>query len=796
MRRSLINQSCIIPANFKNRRDGMPRYTVIMLTVLCFLPMVLFADPVPTTIDDFFMPGSQPLQSGTMERPDRCDNCHGDYNLDVEPAYNWRGSMMSQAMRDPLFLAFLTIANQDAPESGDLCIRCHSPGGWLEGRSEPTDGSALNEDDRESVQCDFCHKVVKPTQLGVNPYPDDPDYTADTYPRDQEYLATLDIIPEWSGNGMFIVDSDNAKRGPYVDAEARHQMFYSPFHTDIDVCGTCHDVSNPAFTKDENGKYVPNTFGEPAPDFDPYSMFPIERTYSEWKMSDYNTPEGVYAPQFGGNLDYVRTCQDCHMRDVTGAGCNKNGSPIRDDLALHDMTGGNTFMPLLIESVYPGEADTVALNSGIQRAIYLLENAATMELTAVEQGENYLANVNLINETGHKLPSGYPEGRRIWINMKAYDLNDALIYESGAYNLETAELTHDEDVKIYEIKPGISESLSPVVNIPAGPSFHFVLNDTVYKDNRIPARGFTNADYEMIGSPPVDYNYPDGQYWDDTEYMLPEATAKIVVSLYYQTTTKEFVEFLRDENVTDDRGITMYNLWESFGKCPPVVMAKDSLLLEPQEYPDVSIEMIPDNPPIVIPAGGYFTFTGILTNNTAEQQTTDVWIMLDVPNYGMYGPIQQFNNISLAPNQVLTAPNVRQDIPGFAPLGLYDYIGYCGNYDIEIEDSAVFQFEVISSMKKGADEWNLSNWITSETSQLASATDIFVGYPNPFNNSTMISYSLAVDEKVEIAVYNIAGQRVAMLYNGRQSAGNYSLQWDAKDCNSGVYFIKLNIGAH
>ena len=48
------------------------------------------------------------------------------------------------------------------------------------------------------------------------------------------------------------------------------------------------------------GEYVPNSFDAPAPDFSPYALFPVERTFSEWKMSEYNSPSGVYAPQFGG----------------------------------------------------------------------------------------------------------------------------------------------------------------------------------------------------------------------------------------------------------------------------------------------------------------------------------------------------------------------------------------------------------------------------------------------------------------------------------------------------------------
>jgi PKD repeat protein len=488
---------------------------------------------------------------------------------------------MSQAARDPLFYACLAIANQDAPESGDLCIRCHSPDGWLAGRSVPTDGSILNNNDRQGVQCDFCHKLVKPTQLSVNPYPTDPDYTADTYPRDQEYLSILSEIPPASANGMYVADSDNAKRGPYVDAAARHQMFYSPFHQDAAICGTCHDVSNPAFVKEPDGSYSPNEFGQPAPSFDPYTMFPIERTYSEWLMSDYNTPEGIHAPQFGGNKEYVSTCQDCHLRDVSGKGCNKRGAPFRDDLPLHDMTGGNTFIPPLVEQLYPDEVDPVALAAGVQRSTEMLQKAASFDLDVTTQGAEFLASVRVTNETGHKLPSGYPEGRRIWINLVAYDTTGVVIYESGAYDPATGILTHDADAKIYEIKPGISAELAPIVGLPEGPSFHFVLNNQIFSDNRIPPRGFTNANFEMIQSPPVGYSYPDGQYWDDTEYTLPEGSARVVATLYYQTTSKEYVEFLRDENVTNDWGQVLFDLWNTTGKSAPVVMSTETYDIVP-----------------------------------------------------------------------------------------------------------------------------------------------------------------------------------------------------------------------
>ncbi len=554
---------------------------ILLLVSLFLLGVLNVWGSVPTTINDFTMPGSQPNQSGSIKTPADC-SCHGGYNRAVEPLANWQGSMMAQAARDVLYWATVAIANQDAPASGDLCLRCHTPKGWLEGRSEPTDGSALTADDRQGVLCHFCHKSVKPSPIGVNPYSGNSAYTSGTYPADQTYLAKLSTIPAHSANGMYIVDDLDVRRGPYSSVSPPHDFYYSPFHNDASVCGTCHDVSNPAFSKTPGGDYEPNSFDQPAPDASPYAQFPVERTFSEWKMSAYNSAQGIYAPQFGGNRDTVRTCQDCHMRDVTGKGAQQGSTPTRSDLGLHDLTGGNTFIPMTVIAAFPADGvDPVALDSGIARATRMLKLASSMDLSAVVQGSAFQATVRVTNETGHKLPSGYPEGRRIWINIKAYDSLGNMIYQSGAYDQSAATLAYDSDIKVYEIKPGISQSLAPVVSLPAGPSFHFVLNDTIYKDNRIPPRGFTNANFAAIQSPAVAHTYMDGQYWDDTQYQLPSATSRVISTLYYQTTTREMAEFLRDENTTNSDGTRYYNLWSTYGKSAPVVMKADTLLLTP-----------------------------------------------------------------------------------------------------------------------------------------------------------------------------------------------------------------------
>jgi hypothetical protein len=558
--------------NWKHQTDSQKRRLSIVISAIIGLAIIVFAFTAPSTIEDVFLPGSQDSESITLESPARCLSCHGNYNIEIEPFFNWSGSMMAQAARDPLYEACLAITNQDVPSGGDLCIRCHAPEGWLGGRSIPTDGSALINSDMEGIHCDFCHRMIKPTEPGINPYPLDQIYTENTWPADNSYLGTLDSLPPMSGNGMYIVDPDDTKRGPFVEAGAKHAYHYSPFHSESEICGTCHDVSNPVFDRQANDSYTPNAFGFSAPSYNTYDLFPVERTYSEWLVSAYNTPAGVYAPQFGGNKNHVSTCQDCHMKDISGVAANKNSAVYRNDLSHHDMTGGNTFIPAVIAALYPSDVNAAALDSAEARARTMLQLAATMDLTLTEMEDQFIATVRITNETGHKLPSGYPEGRRMWINIVAMDAMGTVIYESGHYEKSTATLVQDDDIKIYEIKPGIDGLMAGITGLPEGPSFHFVLNNKIFFDNRIPPRGFTNEAFVNIQSPPVDYSYADGQYWDDTEYVLPIATDSLEITLYYQTLSKEYVEFLRDENITNDAGNILYDLWDTHGKSAPEIM--------------------------------------------------------------------------------------------------------------------------------------------------------------------------------------------------------------------------------
>lgn len=536
---------------------------------------------VPTTLRDFHQPGTQPFEGGTFQDPLVCSACHGNYDQDVEPYWNWEGSMMAQAARDPLFYACLAIAGQDAPSSGDLCLRCHSPFGWLDGRSQPTDGSQLTTFDRNGLGCNFCHRLVDPIyDEGVDPV------------EDEEILSNLDDVPTGYSNGQYVIDPQNRRRGPFSDPVSPHPWLESPFHRSSNLCGTCHDVSNPVFERVGGADYAPGPLDEEASMISSDVLLPLERTYSEFIYSDF--PGGIFAPDFAGNKPdgIVASCQDCHMRDVEGRGCNDPEAPIRPDLPLHDLMGGSSWMPTILDQVYPGEVVPEALLDGSARAVSILEKAALLDIFAEAEGDSYRAEVTVTNRSGHKLPSGYPEGRRMWIHVIAVDALDVPVYESGAYDPATGVLTHDEDAVIYEAKMGISPDLAGALGVTAGESFHFTLNDSIYKDNRIPPQGFTNADYDIFGGMPVDPDhegpgprYEDGQHWDVAVYGLPSTARKVIATLYYQSTSKDYVEFLRDENTSNSNGQEMYDLWDANGRGAPVAMVADTALIETSGLP-------------------------------------------------------------------------------------------------------------------------------------------------------------------------------------------------------------------
>jgi hypothetical protein len=586
--------------------------------VAAFASSFALAGPLlPPTANDLKAPGTQPTGSGapsstTLAEPivnsDSCFLCHlgMDSPATTVKPYRWRGSMHAHAYRDPVFQAAFALATIDAPAAGEFCLRCHTPGAFLAGRASPPtgnpDGSTLLASDRdEGITCNLCHRAV------------DLDSTPPGPPDDALIRNALEVnalLPTEYGNGKYIVDPMDVRRGPLdfitnMEPEAPHLWLYSPHHRTGDLCGTCHDVSNPLFsrnggpTPDPSDTYTLNAPDTQHPTHNKHDQFPEQRTHSEWRNSAFaSTPGGLFIPdaanplvnRFGGNRVNVSQCQDCHMPTTTGQACWEIfESPVRTDLPDHTFVGANVFALDAIAHLHgptgTNELDATTLTLIARQRADTLDMLAKATDMALSQTAGEMTS-RVTNQTGHKLLTGMPEGRRIWTNVRFYN-GPTLIAERGAYDTATGVLSV-ADTKVYEQLLGIDAYMAAQTGLPAGHSFHLAFVNTVLKDNRIPPRGFTNAAFRAVQAGHVNYAYADGQHWDDSRFCIPAGATRAEVTLYYQTSSKEYVEFLRDATAPDPRGLDLYNAWVAVGRANPIVMDQLTIPLSAFAVGDVT----------------------------------------------------------------------------------------------------------------------------------------------------------------------------------------------------------------
>lgn len=462
------------------------------------LPAALLLAQIP-------LPGTTSV-SVALSPPNACGRCHGIF--DPSSAYEtWVGSVMGHAARDPVFLAATTIAEQDYPGVGDLCLRCHAPEAWLQGRCFPSDGSAIRAND-SGVTCSACHRMLP------NPY---------------------------VRNGQYIVADNSIMRGPYRVSHATHQNTYEAWISDSKLCGTCHNLINPLV---ERRALDGTRMGV---------GFPEQTTYLEWEASAFSQPGG-------------KGCKDCHMpEDMGPVAANEMDRP---DRSSHGTAGANTFLLDAIDFLYPDLGISQQLAVGRARIRAVLRTAAKLELVGTvpqaSRGEAIRLHFRVTNESGHKLPSGYPEGRQMYVTARSSTLG---IDRGNA------------------LDPVHGEPIDPVVKYEAiqgihgqGPSHHLALVDTIFSDNRIPPRGFVPT----ATTAPVGKVYPEVspgvlQHWDDFTLTatIPCSPALDRVSgdleLRYLVLPRRYVDQLVAANPSGDRGQKLRDAYDAVPSQPELL---------------------------------------------------------------------------------------------------------------------------------------------------------------------------------------------------------------------------------
>jgi hypothetical protein len=99
----------------------------------------------------------------------------------------------------------------------------------------------------------------------------------------------------------------------------------------------------------------------------------------------------------------------------------------------------------------------------------------------------------------------------------------------------------------------------------------------------------------------------------------------------------------------------------------------------------------------------------------------------------------------------------------------------------------------VSTPDIGADEFDGIVGVEDEET-VPTEFSLEQNYPNPFNPTTTFGYSIPIQSKVVIKVFDILGNEVATLLDEEKSVGTYELTWNAANLSSGIYFYQLKAG--
>jgi len=496
-------------------------------------------------------PGPEPVRARRFATAQACAVCHANHpdatamrdrdGGSIAPFDLWRGTMMANAARDPLWRAYVSAEVAATPsrrkEIEAKCLRCHAPLAAAEVEARVGRGAlsmAVLDDEgdlgqlaRDGVSCSLCHQI-----------------------RD----VGLGQRGSWSG--LFVAGGPQRIYGPHRGVRTRpmqrhvgYTPEYAPHVTRSAVCATCHTLFTDAL--DENGDPTGHTLNEQGP-------------YLEWRNSVFRTKaDGAEAPG-----PEARSCQDCHMPTAdedgrayrTGIARWPGGGDFpfvrpRAPYGLHLVVGANTLVPAILRDGPWRAAPRVAFDAVIHAARAMLqEHTADVRIEDVTRRDGHLeVAVRVRNRTGHKFPTGLPL-RRAWLRVRVRDADGRVRLAWGDHDEAGRIGGTDGDAFSFEraggpvaphrdrvAAPGHVPIYESVMEDAAGAVTHTLLRGARYrKDNRLLPRGWRRDGPHAAVTAPAGAAATDDDFGaggDRVLFVLPlvDSAATVEVDLLYQT---------------------------------------------------------------------------------------------------------------------------------------------------------------------------------------------------------------------------------------------------------------------
>jgi endoglucanase len=148
-----------------------------------------------------------------------------------------------------------------------------------------------------------------------------------------------------------------------------------------------------------------------------------------------------------------------------------------------------------------------------------------------------------------------------------------------------------------------------------------------------------------------------------------------------------------------------------------------------------------------------------------------------------------------------TWQHLKIPLKSFKETGSWDVTWYSpvGKFDWKAVDRLEFisEFGPLGTQKIWFDEIQINGTpLTSTEGKIGSYEFKATAYPNPMNESTTIQYDLPKQDFVNVSIYNLSGQKLATLVNGRETQGRHQIHWspgqtDSSKLSTGVFICKI-----